>query len=161
MTLSSPACKNDRFSRRMEILDLGRVGFLMQWRGTVIVGAPGAGREAGAAPLVVPGRAATIAKVLRGTFREVLPEVGQGHPAAPHGLCRGAPLCLGHLGPARCRKKTCRWMSKMIRVLRRSIITSATKVLLSCKRLILETCELFRKFLQSLINKRHLLDGLL
>lgn len=155
MTLSSPACKNDRFSRRMEILDLGRVGFLMQWRGTVIVGAPGAGREARAPPLIALGRAATIAKVLRGIFQRVLPEAGQGHPAAPHGLYRGALLRHDHLGPARCRKRACRWMSKIIRVL----CGVLSLVLLGCKWLILEACELFRKFLQSLVNKRHLPDG--
>jgi len=139
----------------MEILDLGRVGFLMQWRGTVIVGAPGAGREAGAPPPVVLGRAATIARVLRGTFQGVLPEAGQGHPVAPRGLYRGAPLPHDQ-GPARCRKEAFRWMSKMIRVLRRVL----SLVLLGCKRLTLEARELFREFLQSLVNKRHLPDGM-
>lgn len=113
----------------MEILDPGRVGFLMRWRGTVTVGAPGAGREAGAPPAVL-GLMATV-EVLPDTFQGVPPEAGRGHPTALHGLSRGAPLCHGHLGPARYRKTSCRRMSKVIRVLRRVL----SLVLLGFKRL--------------------------
>jgi len=103
VTSSSPVCKNDRFLRRMETLDLGRAGSSMRWRERVTMGTLGGDREAGVPPLVALGVAATKVEVLRGIFQGVHLGASQGHPGALHGLCQRAALCHGHLDPASAR----------------------------------------------------------
>ena len=110
----------------------------MRWMGTATTGAPGEDHEAGVLPLAAYGVAAAKVEVLQGISQGVLPEAGQGHPAALHGLCRGAPLCQNRLGPAPCHPMSCR---RMIRIIKSLLM------LLGFERLRLEGRELPRKFL--------------
>jgi len=97
----------------------------MQWKGTVTMGVPGVDREAGASPLAALGVVATKAEVLGGIFQGVPLGVGQGHPEALHGLCRGAPLCQNHLGSALGHLIPCRWTIRIVKMLG-GVITNAT-----------------------------------
>lgn len=113
MISSSPVCRNDKLSRRMEILDLGRAGSSTQWRGTATMGAPGAGRKVGVLP---PAVLKVAAEVPRDTFQGVLLEASQDRPITLCGLCRGAPQGRNHPSLARGHPPPCKRMIKIIKI---------------------------------------------